>query len=292
MADQVDAPEAAGSAPTAAGADAAERLAALGYVDVPQQFPKGAVPDPRAFVGTMGLVDTARMLALDGRVGASIRVLEALASSPIARPLALTSLAPLYLLTDRGADAVRVSQALVALTPGPTPRIMLARALLAQGHADEALDALRDVSGDGAAPSPLVRVMRARILLQAGRPADALGALGSDLHDDEAIALASRAHAAEDGARSEIAHLEEVLRAAPSGARLVETRAALAALLEEDGRDAEAVTTLEAAPHPPPEYRARLAEIAARHGNPERAAALYESVVAERPPPCSSIAGS
>jgi tetratricopeptide (TPR) repeat protein len=223
------------------------------------------------------------MLALDGRVGASIRVLEALASNPIARPLALTSLAPLYLLTDRVADAVRVSQDLVALTPGPTPRIMLARALLAQGRDEEALDALRDVTGDGAAPSPLVRLVRARILLQAGRPADALDALGNDLHDDEAIALASRARAAKDGARGEIAHLEEVLRAAPSGARLVETRATLAALLEEDGRDAEAVAVLEAGPHPPPEYRARLAEIAARHGNPERAATLYESVVAERP---------
>jgi tetratricopeptide (TPR) repeat protein len=139
------------------------------------------------------------------------------------------------------------------------------------------------VTGAGAAPSPLVRLVRARILLQAGRPADASGVLGNDLHDDEAIALASRAHAAEDGARSEISHLEEVLRSAPSGARLVETRAALAALLEDDGRDAEAVAVLEADPHPPPEYRVRLAEIAARHGNPERAAALYESVVAERP---------
>src|SRR5262249_6592313 len=158
--------EAAGHAPAGVAPDAAERLAALGYVDVPQQFPDGAAPDPRTFVGAIGLVDTARMLALEGRVDASIRVLEALAESPIARPLALTSLAPLYLLTERAADAVRVSKDLVALTPGPTPRIVLARALLAQGRTEEALDALRDVSGDGAAPSPLVRLMRARIFLQ------------------------------------------------------------------------------------------------------------------------------
>jgi arylsulfatase A-like enzyme/tetratricopeptide (TPR) repeat protein len=263
--------------------DAEERLAALGYVDVPQRFPADAVPDPRKFVGAIGLVDAARMLAGEGQVADGVRMLEALAATPVARPLALTSLAPLYLLMDRSADAVRAAEGLVALAPGPASRIMLARALLAEGRTEEALRTLDDVAADGGAPSVLARLVRARILLQAGRPNEVATVLGEDPRDDESLALASRARAAQTGARSEIPQLEAILRSPPAGKRLVETRAVLASLLEEEGRDADAVRVLETDPHPPPEYRARLADIAARHGNPERAATLYESVVAERP---------
>jgi tetratricopeptide (TPR) repeat protein len=124
------------------------------------------------------------------------------------------------------------------------------------------------------------------VLLDLDRAAEAVAlaeaGLADGRDDDVAIALAARARAARDGAAAEIPRLQAVIDAAPDGVRLEDTRAVLAGLLRQAGRDADAVRVLEA-DAPPPAHRVMLAEIAADHRNPARAAALLEPLVAKQP---------
>ena len=266
---------------------AERRLAALGYVDAPRAFPPGREPDPRTSVAAVALVDAARNLALQGRVAASIQALELLASSPVAHPLALASLAPLYLQSDRPADALGIAQTLAAMGDGLPARLLLVEALSASGRDEDALRAL-DVGDDGAAGLvAATRFERGEILLRLGRASEAASEAAAVLEanpwDDLALALASRARGATGGTGEERPKLERLLASAPSDVRLVRTRAVLAELQRDEGRDVDAVRTLEADGAPPPEYRVMLGEIAAAHGNPERAASLYASAIADRP---------
>ncbi len=128
--------------------------------------------------------------------------------------------------------------------------------------------------------------MRARALIELRRFADArttlAPVLAADPYHDGALALTALADAGEHGPGAAIPALEERARGAPPGRRLVQSRAVLAELLRRDRRAPQAVRMLEAVADPPVEHRVVLAEIAAEHGNLERAVTLYESVVAER----------
>ena len=228
--DQVDGGQAAGSRPRRSR-PSRRRLAALGYVDVPQHS-RRRVPDPRRFVG-----DGARRQGAHARRrrtgrGEHPRAQGARLES-IARPLALDEPCPTLLAhgppptpserprhSSRSPRADARSARPCAARPRPRRRRARRPARVNRRR------------GCAVASRPRVR---ARILLQLGRPADAPGVLGNDLHDDEALALASRAHAARTRPERDIAAPGGV-RAAPPGARLVETRAVLAALLDEDGR--------------------------------------------------------
>lgn len=260
-----------------------EQLAALGYLDVAPVAPAGA-PDPRRFVAATQLIDAAQSRAAEGAVGPAVAALEALATSAVVRPIVLSTLAQIHLATDHPRAAARVAAELVDLTGSAEARLTLARALLESGRADDALAALDAAAAGGT--SRRARQLRVLVLLELGRIAEAVeladAGLVADAGDDAALALVARARAARDGAAAEIARLEAAMAAAPDPARLVDTRAILAGLLRQDGRDADAVRLLDVAA-PPPAHRVILAEIAADHGNPARAATLLETLVGEQP---------
>ncbi len=124
-----------------------EQLAALGYIDLARRPEETvAAPDPRRFVAGIELVDAAREAAVEGRVGASIQALEALATLPPLRPLALMTLASVDQLAGRPSDAVRAAGQLVEITDGLEPRILLGESLLAAGRSAEALRAIDGVT--------------------------------------------------------------------------------------------------------------------------------------------------
>lgn len=256
-----------------------EQLAALGYLDVAPAAPAGAAPDPRRFVAATQLIDAATTRAAEGAIGPAVAALEALATSPIVRPIVLSTLAQIHLATDRPADAARVAASLVELTGSAEARLTLARAQLESGQPTDALATLEAATAAGGT-SRRARQLRVLVLLELGRVTEAVGLaeIGGET-DDAATALLARARAARDGAAVEIPRLEAVIAGTPG---LVDTRAVLAGLLRQVGRDAEAVRVLDV-PGAPPAHRVMLAEIAAAHGNPPRAAALLEAVVAEQP---------
>ncbi|HEV7735045.1 MAG TPA: sulfatase-like hydrolase/transferase [Candidatus Binatia bacterium] len=259
-----------------------EQLAALGYLDVAPAAPAGAAPDPRRFVAATQLIDAATTRAAEGAIGPAVAALEALATSPVVRPIVLSTLAQIHLATDHPADAARVARALVELTGSAEARLTLARAQLESGQPTAALTTL-DAAAAAGGTSRRARQLRVLILLELGRVDDAvaLAETGTET-DDAATALVARTRAARDGAAAEIPRLEALVAGTPDATRLVDTRAVLAGLLRQEGRDADAVRTLDV-PAAPPAHRVMLAEIAADHGNPVRAAALLEAVVIEQP---------
>lgn len=266
-----------------------DKLAALGYVTAPQQYEPGEEPDPREFVGGVGLVDLARGLALQGRVAASIEALEILGGSPIVRVLALRSLANVYLAAGRTDDAVAAFQELVAKAPAREFSLGLARALLRDGRPAESLELLDQL------PPELsgwrrVELLRGGALLELGRADEALelatSLLDREPGDDAALALASEARVAlepEGGAEPEIERLRALLASSGGVRPLPRTRGRLAGLLRAEDRDAEAVRVLEAAAVTTNAHRGMLAQIAADHGNLPKAAELYQAMLAERP---------
>jgi arylsulfatase A-like enzyme/Tfp pilus assembly protein PilF len=280
------APPAAAAGGPPLSPDVEEKLAALGYVDLAPSAPRDEAPDPRRFVAAVQLIDAARTRAGEGFVGPAIEALEILADRPVTRTLALSSLAQIYLAAGRPQDAARAAAELLALTGNLDARLTLVRALLETGDAAAALQTL-DEGLAGRTPTARARQVRALVLLQLDRPAEALAETAAVLADapwdDAALGLAARARAAAEGAPAATAALERTLAEAPPSAQLTDCRAVLAQLLREQRRDRDAVRLLEAEADPPPEHRVLLAEIAAAHGNPRRAAEQYEAVLAARP---------
>jgi arylsulfatase A-like enzyme/tetratricopeptide (TPR) repeat protein len=267
--------------------DLQAKLAALGYA-----APAGARalgergPDPRLVVGAAAWIDGARSLASDGRVAGSIEALEILRGSPVARISALWSLAIVYLEADRPADAVGVASELATATGSAEATALLAECLLADGRATEALQTL-DRLGDGQDAPERVLLLRGRALLAAGRSGEAarVGAalVEREPNSDLALAFESRARAAREGRTTAIERLRKFLDARPDREHYDESRLVLATLLHEEGRDADAVKTLDEAWPMPATYRMLEAEIAAAHGDMPKAAAQFEAVLAERP---------
>jgi arylsulfatase A-like enzyme len=230
-----------------------DKLAALGYVTAPEQFEPGEEPDPREFVGGVGLVDLARGLAVQGRVAASIEALEILGMSPIVRVLALRSLATVYLAAGRPADAVTAFRELVAKAPAREFSLGLARALLRDGRPAECLELFERLPAEMSGRRG-VQLLRGDALLDLGRAGEALevatALLSREPGDDAALALASEARVArepEGGAAPEIERLKALLASSAGVRPLPRTRALLAGLLRAQRRDAEAVRVLEAA---------------------------------------------
>ncbi len=267
--------------------DAQEKLAALGYIASFEPPDVEDPPDPREFVGLLGWIEAARGLALRGRIGDSLEALEIFASKPVARPLALRSLARLYQDLGRQDDAVAAYESLAELTRAPGREVNLADALVRAGRAEEALRTLEEVAKQSKEFSARMRLVRAGALLQLDRSEEAERDVSAVLRrnpgHDVALTLASQIRAARDGAAAEIPRLEQLLSEQPNATRLVETRRFLARLLHAEGRDTEALELLERGAESSPDDRALLAQIAADRGNLEKAAALYESVLAERP---------
>jgi choline-sulfatase len=276
--------EARGGMPTL---EVQERLAALGYVFAPQQFAPGQAPDPRNFVGAIGLVESSRQLAAEGRVADSIAALEILAKSPIVRALSLRSLAPLYMETGRASEAIDTYREFASLVPSPDAYLLLASALLAADRAGEAL-ALIDGQKANQTPTDVrLHLTRGAALLALERPAEAAAeaetVLAREPNSDGALALAHSASSLVKDPTTVIAEMETHLAGVVELAAFPQTRLLLAQLLHRAKRDAEAVRVLEAIPNPPAEHRALLADIAADHGNPERAVGIYAAIVTERP---------
>lgn len=264
--------------PVALSPDVEEKLAALGYVSAPRQLERRDAPDPRRFVGAMGWIEAARTLALEGRVAESIEALEIFVTSPIVRPFALQSLAPIYLLVGRTDDAIAAFDQLAELTGSIESRIGLVNALLVAGHAGDALREIDRLKAPAAGSSLRLHLLRARALAQLGREdeaeRDAAAVLASDPENDQALAIASAARAARDGTKAEIERLQKLLRASPDSERLIWTRVQLAQLLRLERRDVEAVRLLEELPQPPPEHRAILADRRGQRQPTEGRAAL------------------
>ena len=96
-------------------------------------------------------------------------ILEIFATSPVARPLALRSLAPLYVSVGRADDAVAAYASLVELIGTPDTRVDLANALLAAGRAEEALRALDEVGALSGERGHRLRLARAYALAELDR---------------------------------------------------------------------------------------------------------------------------
>lgn len=263
-----------------------QRLAELGYVIAPQHFAPGKAPDPRRFVAALGWIDSARGLALEGRVADSIQALEILASSPAVRTIALRRLAQVYLAADRPGDAVATFEELLEMSPTAELRIGLADALLQDGRAENALAALEGMPAETGGASARTQLLRGRALLQANRIAEASGVidviLASDPLNERALVLASQLRSQQDGAEAEIRHLAKWLESAPTGRNWARLRIVLAELLLEKRRNREAIRVLEEGP-PSPGTHGLIAEIATANGNLPKAAEHYEAALAERP---------
>jgi arylsulfatase A-like enzyme/Tfp pilus assembly protein PilF len=273
--------------PEALPLEIAQKLSALGYVAVPQQFDPGQTPDPRRFVGALGWIDAALQVAGEGRLAEGIQALEILAKSPVIRAPALNDLAAAYLAAGRAADAADAYAELVSLSGTGESRLGLARALLQDNHPEQALLALEPLVAEGGEASAVALGMRAFAYLALDRIDEALeaarAALDADPTNEAAHAVASHARAVLGGAAAEIERLEKDLASSPDAARIRNTRALLAELLLAEGRDREALRVLEANPAPTAGERVLLAEIAREHGNLPRAAELYRAALAEQP---------
>ena len=155
----------------------AEKLAALGYVEAPQRFEPGEAPDPRRFVAALGWVERALRVAAEGRMGDGIQALEMLATSPVIRAVALDALSLAYLLADRSSDAAAAYEELIRLTGKQESRLGLARSLIYADRPEEALRALQPlVENDESESLSRVLLMQARAYLALGRSDEALQA--------------------------------------------------------------------------------------------------------------------
>jgi len=267
--------------------DRDERIALIGHLPgVPRDFEAGP-PDPRRSIRAVTWVEQAAALAHSSRAADGIGALEVLAKSPVLRPLVLRRLGAALLLADRPEDAVSAFTRLEAVTGSDYARVSRAAALLAAGRAEEALALLDGVADGDATLSTRAWLMRGHALAAVGRAEEALDAaerLARRLPGDDAVvSLTSRARAALAGDAAEEARLRQALAAAPDDGERVQTRLALARLLERDGRDREASEVLEADPEPRAEILAARAAIAARRSNPVHAIRLYEKALALRP---------
>jgi arylsulfatase A-like enzyme/Flp pilus assembly protein TadD len=266
--------------------DDQEKLAALGYLSTPRPSPPEGRTDPRQFVGLLGWIESARGLALAGRVADGIEALEIFATRTVSRPLALRSLAPLYLSVGRAEEGVAALVELAEIAGAADGYIDVANAQIIAGRPEQALETLERLDASTRS-SARYRLVRTRALMSAGRldeaEAEADRLLADDPRSDTAQAFRSRIRAARHGPRPEIERLRDRLDNARNPERMVESRAALAELLHSEGRDREAVELLEAMPETEPEHRAILAGIAVARGNPEKAVGLLESLVEDRP---------
>ena len=238
-------------------------------------------------VGAFTLVEQARGLAIAGRVSDAVMALEILRESRTVGSLAARHLAALYQELGRFDEAIGIHRRLIEESGSNEAKFGLIGALFAAGRFEEALELLEQTAGERPSVRFSSRVMRARILFRLGRleeaAEDARVLLVEEPHHDAALALVSRIRAVESGPAPEIPRLRQALADAPEPDHLVETRLLLAGLLLSANRRSEAAEVLETAERPALQHRALLAEILLQDGDLERAAALHESVLAERP---------
>jgi arylsulfatase A-like enzyme/Tfp pilus assembly protein PilF len=296
-----------------------ERLAALGYVDAPQEHPPDAELDPRRLAALHDWVDDARWLATAGRYDEAIEALETLAQSPSVHAFVLRTLAPVYAVRGRFDDAVAAYREYIRLTGAEEAYLGLGRTLLTAGQPEAALAAI-----DGAPSSSTTLLLRAHALARLGRHAEARAAVDAAFvaRPDDRARLRKRATLVIDAAPvpDGEAELRGLVAAAPDDAALKswlgyylalwgrsdqrdEAHALLVAAarsLPSDadaqsnlgwgaarlGDDREAASALEAAlrldPHRSLE-RFRLAVVVQRTGESARARELVRTALAEEP---------
>ena len=297
-----------------------ERLAALGYVEVPREHEPDTQLDPRRLASLHDWVDDARWLATTGRYDEAINALETMAQSPSVRAFVLRTLAPVYAARGRLDDAVASYDEYIRLTGSEEASLGLGRTLLGAGNPQRALAVL-----DGApASSPATQLLRAHALARLGRHAEARSAVDAAFagRPDEVARLRARAALVIDAAPvpDGEAELRSLLAVAPNdavlGSRLGfylalwgrpeqrdEAHELLAAAARSSpgdadvqsnlgwgaarlGRDDEAVRALESALQldaQRPLERFRLAVVLHRRGDSARAAELVRAALAEEP---------
>lgn len=278
-----------GTLPRNAGAaldeDVLARLAALGYAAAPVEF-KGETPDPRKFVSALGLLERARAVAAEGRLADSIRVLEMIATREPVRAVALNSLSAVYMEAGRYEEAVETCAALLQLVDLSEVRRRMAEALLFEERFEESLATLDALPESGQFGS---LQLRAAALVGLSREAEAIALLretaANEATQDNTSALLGRLVAGQStaAAEQEIIRLRAELEALPTESDGVIRRLTLAGILIEQGRDKEAVEVLEAPANPHESHLALRASLAAKYGNPARAAELYEQAYSKRP---------
>ena len=185
---------------------AAERLAALGYVGTPRDPAAGPLPNPRDNLPALAAMREAARLAGDGRQREAARVLrglvdknpamvdvwtklgdlqlsigspeeaaaaygEALRRGPLATADMVLALGQAELLRGRLAEAEAAARRALPALPGRA-HVLLARVALGRGRLDEALseaDAARQAD-----PQPSSDLLRAEVLLRRDDPAGAM----------------------------------------------------------------------------------------------------------------------
>ena len=265
--------------------DTLERLAALGYVHAPVKFEPDQRPDPREAITAMTWVERARSLAVQGKVADAIRALEILASSPISRPLALRSLAPILHLSGRFREAAARYAELADKTSLEEARLAEARSWLAAGEPGEAQRSLDILPSQRLLEKPGVAYVRAEVHLATGHTSDALrianARLAQQPSDDTAIVLRVRALHQEDQEFDRIAALKKATQLfRKSEGR--QTRLLLADLLFESGASHDALTQLEPL-RALPEARVLAATIHDASGDLSRAISEVEEAIKSRP---------
>jgi arylsulfatase A-like enzyme/Tfp pilus assembly protein PilF len=297
-----------------------ERLAALGYVEVPREHEPDTQLDPRRLASLHDWVDDARWLATAGRYDEAIDALETMAQSPSVRAFVLRTLAPVYAARGRYDDAVAAFDEYIRLTGSEEASLGLGRTLLGAGNPERALAVLAGAPGS----SPATQLLRAHALARLGRHAEARAAVDAAFagRRDEVARVRTRAALVIDAAPvpDGEAELRGLLAVAPNdavlGSRLGfylalwgrpdqhdeahELLAAAARSAPGDadiqsnlgwgaarlGHDDEAVRALEAALHLDAQRsleRFRLAIVLHRTGDSARAAELVRTALAEEP---------
>jgi arylsulfatase A-like enzyme/predicted Zn-dependent protease len=297
-----------------------ERLAALGYVEVPRKQEPDAQLDPRRLASLHDWVDDARWLATTGRYDEAIDALETMAQSPSVRTFVLRSLAPVYAARGRLDDAVAAYDEYIRLTGSEEASLGLGRTLLGASNPQRALEVLDRAPQS----SPTTQLLRAHALARLGRHAEARSAVDAAFagRPDEVARLRTRAALVIDAAPVPDGEVElrSLLAIAPNdtvlGSRLGfylalwgrpeqrdEAHELLAAAARSSpgdadiqsnlgwgaarlGHDDEAVRALEAALNldaQRPLERFRLAVVLHRTGDSARAAELVRTALAEQP---------
>jgi tetratricopeptide (TPR) repeat protein len=261
-----------------------EKLAALGYVGF-SDLPRADPPDPRDLIGGHVHMERARSLSARGMVDEALVEIDRMLDQDEQNTSARSLRAGILVQLDRLDEAATEFERVIALDPGNAQSYRgLAQLELRRGRPSVALELSRIGSEKRGAFGSLAAT-EAAALVALGRPREAESLLEARLAKtpDDPELLTSRATLYL--AAGALGEGEELLRKAVSADALhYRSRLTLAAVLEQAGRNEEAVTLLEDLLRIDPGHAEALARIGSiRRQDPAAARPYLEEAVRLQP---------